>query len=416
MGNLNLEVYAGRMLDQLIPSRQAFPSDDPIFALNAEASARKAKGEAIINATVGALLDDEGRLVVLDTVMELYRHLSPMEVAPYAPIAGDPAFLTALVRRHWPDRADFGAACATPGGSGALALSIRNLLEPGQAVLSLAPYWGPYATITAENGARLETLPLPEPGLALDEPAWRAKIQSLMDQQGRLLLWWNDPCHNPTGRSASPAGRATLFRLLKEAAAKGPVTLLLDLAYLDYTAEPQAVREALDDYARFAQEGPVLVGAALSLSKAFTLYGARAGALAFPWTKDAALQAALAMSCRGIFSNSPKAPQSLLVKLMQDGGALARLAEEHRHWSAKLVSRARALDQALRAEKLPGVAWQGGFFVTLRVPQPQEVCARLKAHGVFVVPMPEGLRVGLCGLREADAPRFAQAFAASLRG
>lgn len=402
------------MLDQLIPTRQAFPADDPIFALNAEATARKAKGESVINATVGALLDDEGRLVVLDTIMEAYRQLTPMEVAPYAPIAGDAAFLTALVKRHWPDRADFGAACATPGGSGALALSIRNLLEPGQAVLTLAPYWGPYATITAENGARLETLPLPEPGHALDEAAWREAVLGLMARQGRLLLWWNDPCHNPTGRSASAAGRETLFRLLREAASQGPVTLLLDLAYLDYTAEPHAVREALDDYARFAQEGSVLVGAALSLSKAFTLYGARAGALAFPWTKDAALQAALAMSCRGLFSNSPKAPQSLLVKLAKDPAALDRLAAEHARWSQVLTARAHALDRALREEKLQGVAWQGGFFVTLRVDQPQQVCARLKDHGVFVVPMPEGLRVGLCGLREADAPHFARAFAAAL--
>ena len=51
----------------LIPSHAARPADDPIFALNREASARKAKGESIINATVGALLDDEGKLAVLPT-------------------------------------------------------------------------------------------------------------------------------------------------------------------------------------------------------------------------------------------------------------------------------------------------------------------------------------------------------------
>ena len=39
--------------------------------------------------------------------------------------------------------------------------------------------------------------------------------------------------------------------------------------------------------------GGLLVGAALSLSKAFTLYGARAGGLVFPWCSDGALQAAL---------------------------------------------------------------------------------------------------------------------------
>lgn len=406
--------YAFFMLAQLLPSRQHFPGDDPIFALNAEANARRAQGEAVINATVGALLDDAGALVVLNTVMDLYQQLGPMEVAPYAPIAGDPAYLKALVQRHWPKAEGFGTGCATPGGSGALALSIRNLLEPGQTVLSLAPYWGPYDTICAENGASLATLPIPDPGHVLDEAAWRSTLESVMDRQGRLLLWWNDPCHNPTGRSASPMGRATLFRLLREQAAKGPVTLLLDLAYLDYTAEPAAVSEALEDYARFAAEGPVLVGAALSLSKALTLYGARGGALVFPWTRDAALQAALTMSCRGLFSNCPKAPQSLLLRLMKDGKAQARLAAEHAHWSQVLEARAHALSDALRGEKLQGVAWQGGFFVTLKAADPQGVAARLRDRGVFVVPMKEGLRVGVCGLRASDAARFAGAFREAL--
>jgi len=44
------------------------------------------------------------------------------------------------------------------------------------------------------------------------------------------------------------------------------------------------------------------------------------------------------------------------------------------------------------------------------------VCDRLQAHGVFVVPIPEGLRVGVCGLKTADAPRFAKALRESLNG
>ena len=96
------------MTHQLIPTRRAFPADDPIFALNAEAQARKAAGEPILNATVGALLDESGQLVVLDSVMGLWRELTALEVAPYAPIAGDPAFLQALVdarKTRWTKRA-----------------------------------------------------------------------------------------------------------------------------------------------------------------------------------------------------------------------------------------------------------------------------------------------------------------------
>ena len=395
------------MTDQLIPTRRAFPADDPIFALNAEAQARKAGGESVLNATVGALLDEAGQLVVLTSVMGLWRDLTTMEVAPYAPIAGDPAFLKALVRRHWPLLDTAGAACATPGGSGALALSLRNFLEPGQSLLTTAPFWGPYATLATENGMGLVTAPWPEVGAPLDGAAWDAALRHLMKTQGRVLLWLNDPCHNPTGRSLSAADRAVLMGLLRDVATLGPVTLLLDFAYLDYTREPEAVAAALNDYATLGAEGRVLVGASLSLSKSMTLYGARCGALAFPWSTDPALQAALTQSCRGTWSNCAKAPQSLLLRLAQDGKAQERLAAEHRHWSEVLSARAQALDAALIAEGMAPLHWQGGFFVTVTTPEPEAVCGRLKADGVFTVPLPEGLRVGICGMRAAETPRFA---------
>jgi aspartate/tyrosine/aromatic aminotransferase len=155
--------------------------------------------------------------------------------------------------------------------------------------------------------------------------------------------------------------------------------------------------------------GRVLVGASLSLSKSMTLYGARCGALAFPWRGDPALQAALTQSCRGTWSNCAKAPQSLLLRLAKDGKAQARLAAEHRHWSEVLTARASALDAALLDQGMAALHWQGGFFVMVPVAEPNTACERLKGEGVFTVPLPEGLRVGLCGMRSAEAPRLAQA-------
>jgi len=397
------------MTEQLIPTRRDFPADDPIFALNAEAQARKAAGESILNATVGVLLDEAGQLVVHETVMDLWRGLGAMDVAPYAPIAGDPAFLKALVQRYWPTLDGAGAACATPGGSGALSLSLRNFLEPGQALLTTAPYWGPYATMAGENGMRVETAPWPAVGQALDAAAWDRGLRAQMKVQGRVMVWLNEPCHNPSGRSLSAADRATLTGLLRDVSALGPVTLLLDLAYLDYTREPEAVAAALKDYAALGSEGRVLVGAAMSLSKAMTLYGGRGGALAFPWCDDPALQAALTQSSRGTWSNCPRAPQALLLRLARDGKAQARLAAEHRHWSEVLAARALALDEALEAEGMAAFRWTGGFFVTAPAADPEAACEGLKAEGVFTVPLPEGLRVGLCSMRRDEASRLAHA-------
>jgi aromatic-amino-acid transaminase len=403
------------MRHHLLDSRQGLSGDDLIFTLNAAAQQRAATGAAVINATVGALLDDHGKLVVHDSVMALWRELTPMEIAPYAPIAGDPAFLLALTQRHWPSLTSPGVAVATPGGSGALALTLRNFVERGQAILTAAPFWGPYATIAAEASVRLETAPYPAPGESLDIGAWEAKARDLLEEQGRLLVWLNDPCHNPTGRSLSRDDRRTLLSVLRDIASQGPVTLLLDFAYLDYARDPNEVREALDDYAAFGAEQGVLVCASLSLSKAFTLYGSRAGALVFPWSSDAALKSALVASCRGTWSNCARAPMSVLVRMSKSDAAQQALAAEHAHWRGVLTERVAALDAALKMEGLPGAPWDGGFFVTLPAPpDPFAVCTMLQAADVFVIPMPEGLRVGVCGMKAADAGRFAAAYAAAI--
>lgn len=397
------------MLKHLIPSRQNPLGEEPIFALNAEAQRRSAAGERVINATLGALTDDQGQIVIHDAICDLWRELTPLEVAPYAPLAGEPAYLKAMVQRYWPNLQNPGAACATPGGSGALALSARSFLEPGMAILTGAPYWGPYDLFAAEAGCRLATAPFKTPGQPLNLEVWARVAKALMDVQGRLLIWLNEPCHNPTGLSFAPQDREGLFAILAAQAARGPVVLLLDAAYLDYTPNPAHVREALDQYATFAEQGPVLVGAALSISKAMTLYGARGGALVFPWCQDPTLPTALSLECRGLWSAAPKAAQSLVVRLAQDGRRQEQLNAELRHWSQVLESRAVALDTALRTEGLKGVSWHGGFFVTLPTECPCLVTERLRVQGVFGVPVSTGIRIGICSLRAAEAPALAAA-------
>src|SRR5262245_13093794 len=107
----------------VIPSHQGRPSDDPIFALNKEATARRARGEVIVNATVGALLHDDGRLAILDAAASAVHDVPAEEWATYAPIAGSTDFLSAVIAdvfRDEPVMKECAIAAATPGGTGAL--------------------------------------------------------------------------------------------------------------------------------------------------------------------------------------------------------------------------------------------------------------------------------------------------------
>ena len=66
------------------------PHEDKIFGISNRAKAMIAEkgADKVINATIGSLLDDNGNLVVLSSVDEVFKHLSPAEYADYAPIGG----------------------------------------------------------------------------------------------------------------------------------------------------------------------------------------------------------------------------------------------------------------------------------------------------------------------------------------
>ena len=80
----------------LIPGSAERPGDDPIFALHAEAVRRAAAGESVLDATLGALMQDDGRLAILPVVSEAIRRVDPERAAAYAPISGPPAYLAAV--------------------------------------------------------------------------------------------------------------------------------------------------------------------------------------------------------------------------------------------------------------------------------------------------------------------------------
>lgn len=79
-------------------NNRVIPTEDKVFALSGRAKAAIAKKgkDAVINATVGALLDDNGDLVVMSSVVDAIKTLDPVDYAEYAPITGTPAFKDAV--------------------------------------------------------------------------------------------------------------------------------------------------------------------------------------------------------------------------------------------------------------------------------------------------------------------------------
>ena len=111
---------------------------DAIFGANAACRAAIAEHgeERVINATIGAVMDDSGKLAHLPTVERVFRSLPIEDYIAYAPISGLPEYLEAAIDITFAGKRPAGylAAVATAGGTGALRTAVDDYVERGDQV------------------------------------------------------------------------------------------------------------------------------------------------------------------------------------------------------------------------------------------------------------------------------------------
>ncbi len=397
----------------VIPSHQGRPSDDPIFALNKEATARRARGESVVNATVGSLLDDDAKLAILPTAARIVHEIPAEEWAAYAPIAGSPDFLSAVIGdlfRDEPTMRECAVAAATPGGTGALRHAIANYLEPGQSLLTTSYFWGPYQTLCDEADRKVATFPMFDEQGGLDVAALDRALAQQVASQKRVLLILNDPCHNPTGYSMRPEEwRAVVERLVAHAAS-APITLLVDMAYFAYgSGDPRAFLRELRPLL-----GKVGLLFAWSASKTYTHYGLRVGAIVAcvpDPAERASTEAAFSYSCRGTWSNCTRGGMKAVTRLLTEPELVRACDAERASLKALLDARVHAFNEHAKKVGLRYPRYEGGFFVTVFADDATERAARMREKGVFVVPSKGALRVALCSVAAQDVERLVAALA-----
>ncbi len=424
----------------LIPAACGRPGDDPIFALNAEASARAAKGESIVNATLGALLEDDGSLAVLPSVVEAIARVPAKRGSAYAPILGAPAFLRAVVadlfgvasaaplagpssaallagpssaeslagRSSAESLAALAVPAATPGGSGAIHQAIQNFLEPGEALLTTEHFWAPYRTIAEHSGRKIETFPMFGADRRFDLGAFDRAVRELAARQRRVLVLLNFPCHNPTGYSLDAEEWEGVGDVLEAAGERGPVSILIDHAYAKF-----GLRDG-HDFVEHAERwiGSATLLVAWTASKSFAQYGARVGALVAvsrePREREA-IRNAMGYSCRGTWSNCNHLGQLAIASLLEDRALRERAESDREVLLALLGERVAAFNREAARAELAHPRYEGGFFVSVFTKDGERTAAAMRERGVYVVPMRGAVRVALCSTPARDVPRLVAA-------
>jgi len=393
---------------------------DKIFAINSlakEMIAREGK-EKVANATIGALLDEEGNLAILSSVVDVLKNLSPEDYAEYAPISGVPAYLEAIKKAtfgNYEPKA-FVEAIATPGGTGAIRNAIQNYTKRGDRILTCDWFWSPYNTIAQEIGRTVETYPLFDGNFSFNYEAFDAKVKDMMADQDRLLVIINTPAHNPTGYTFTNDDWNKVLGTLKEAAGKDKkVIILADVAYLDFAGDADKYREFFPLLEGLPEN--ILPLVAYSLSKSFTMYGMRGGALlCMAPTKEIAdeFRIVLTYSSRGTWSNCNRASMVALTRIMNDPELKAKVDQERIDTRAILQTRGKIFTDAAAKANLTICPYDSGFFITVPCLNADEVGKELQKDGIFAVPIGKGLRISIASISKEQCDMIPAKMAAAI--
>lgn len=379
-------------------------AQDKIFGANAAAVAAAAKygKDAVTNATIGAILDEDEKLVCLPTVEEVFRGLSTNEMIAYAPISGLPEYLDCVLTAAFGNSRPEGyiAAVATAGGTGAIHHAIWNYTETGDTVLCSDWYWGAYKVLCQDMGRNFTTYKMLDENNKFNLPALKEKVDELLAKQDNLLYLLNTPAHNPTGYSLSGEDMDGVLAILKEAAVPGKnIVFFLDVAYIDYAGEKEEVRKIFKKLSGLPANILCIVG--YSMSKGFTMYGQRTGAMIGVSSDKSVIDEFAAINqytSRATWSNINRPAMRTLATIYSDPELLAKVCAERDYYYQMIKARADLFTKEAEECGLPMLPYVAGFFLSIPAKNPDAICEKLHEYNIFAVPLAAGVRIAVCAV------------------
>lgn len=381
--------------------------NDAIFGASAACrkAAEKYGADKVTNATIGVMMDENGNLACLPTVERIYKTLPMTDLVAYAPITGLPDYLQAVQDLTFGDAKPEGytAAVASAGGTGAIRMAVANYAECGDEVLTTDWFWGTYNVICRELGCKLTTFPLFDDKLAFNLSAFGETVDKILAHQDSLLIILNTPAHNPTGFNLSDSDWDGVLDMIKKHAVGGKkISVLVDIAYIDFGGEKKATRQFMQKFGGLSEN--ILIMFAFSMSKGFTFYGQRTGALIALSASQNIIdefKEVTKYSARATWSNINRGAMTLLTKICADKTAFAAYERERDDFYRMIQQRGDIFMQEAAACGLRALPYHGGFFLSVPAENPGAVCDKLHDDLIFAVPLKLGVRIAACSVSTA---------------
>lgn len=387
------------------------PIVDTVFAIvNKAKEAKKQYGEdAVTDATIGSLYTEAGELAALDSVFDSLKNLDNKVLASYAAgFTGNPDFRQKVI--DWVldgNSSLYKEVIATPGGTGAVAMTIQECLDPGQTVILPEIAWGSYNLMAQMNNLEVAQYSLFD-GDHFNLDSFCRVCRQTMEKQDKLVVVINDPCHNPTGYSMTREEWKEVVDFLNECSKTCPVVLLNDIAYIDFAFGQKEAKKYFSVFDDISDNMAVVV--AFSLSKSMTSYGMRCGA-AIIMARDPEivnqLKTVFEKDARATWSNVNNGAMAMFVDVLDNH--LEDYDAQRQEYVQLLKERSGIFRKEADAAGLAYYPYREGFFVTLSMDNGlrDRFHEALMENNIFTVKVNKGIRVAICSMPVAKVKGLA---------
>lgn len=380
------------------------PIEDNVFAIVKLASEAKQQlgDQNVVDATIGSLYDEKGKLVALNSVFTHYNEIANQNKAKYAAsFSGNEDFRKQVYQWVIQD-AEVQlehTVIASPGGSGAISSTINDVLDANETLIIPEIAWGSYQLMASMANIKVKTYSLFKEN-HFNIESFSDVCKEVMEQQGKLLVVINDPCHNPTGYSLTTQEWKDVIAVLNALSKEGPVVLLNDIAYIDYSYNLNHSRKYMETFNDISAN--MLIVVAFSCSKTMTSYGLRCGAAVILGKEEKAvreLEIVMEKTARATWSNIPNAAMDNFVYVTIDG--LTEFNQEKNSYIELLHQRSQIFLNEAKECSLECYPYKEGFFVTVKVEDKElldQYHQALMEHQIYTVKVNKGIRVAVCSL------------------
>ncbi|MCD8916112.1 aminotransferase class I/II-fold pyridoxal phosphate-dependent enzyme [Staphylococcus simulans] len=388
-----------------------------ILSQSAEAKATK------YNATIGMATDDNGKLYS-QTIFDLYQHLDPDEIFPYAPPQGLETLRElwqAKILKENPDLT--GEQISKPIVTNALTHGLSILADlfvnPGDTLLLPVQNWGNYKLIfNTRHGADIQTYSIFDKDNRYTTDGFVEALENYENDKVILLL--NYP-NNPTGYTPTADQVKVIADAIKKLADRGTkVITIVDDAYYGLFYEDVYTQSLFSALTQLESENilPVRLDGA---TKEFFAWGLRVGFITFGVT-DKATKSVLEAKVKGLIrsniSSGPMPSQSAVQYVLQPENREAFEADIQRHIDT-LRERYEVTKEVVYDEKF-ATYWRpydfnSGYFMAIQVSGVDAEALRkhlIEAYSIGTIALNKtDIRVAFSCIEKQDIPHVFESIA-----